>query len=700
MTLVRSRIRHPSSSSRTTPPLALHIPISTLTPPTTTTSITLASAVVTTANAANAATAAHTRRSSTATSATAATSVGGTSTTTPTTTAGTTTGTQRRRLFSFTTHSSSRNFFNNNTNQNDNGNDANMSPSNVGGIGLVAEEVHLGKQAPEPLTLAGIRARRAKAGKLDAPTASYSDSDMFKAPQSFDKPKAKRWDHLLSAESAARKPCVLKQAAKHLKKPGLVSLGGGLPSAENFPFESLSMQVPTPAGGFSHTSNLKQVTIGKHDVRDTEDGVLDLSIALNYGQSIGSAQLLRWVTEHTELVHNPPYADWRCALTIGSTGSLEAAYRMFGDRTRGDGILTEEYSFSTALETAAPLGLRVFGIPMDEQGLLPDKMDELLTNWDPEARGGARRPRVLYTVPSGQNPTGATQSEQRRREVYEVCRKHDVFIFEDEPYYFLQMQPYQKGGASKGGSNGVSTTRTQQISSSTTTSTLSITPNGASSAPSGEAVDDDGDVEAFMRTLIPSLLSIDTDGRVMRHDSFSKVVVPGSRVGWVTASEQVVERYIRHAECCSQGPSGFSQAVLYKLLDEEWGHAGYLRWLMHLRDEYSARRDAILGACEKYLPGEVVSWTPPAAGMFLWLKVDHTRHPLAATKSLLELEEEIFDSGIDKGVLACRGSWFRAEHDKPLSGLFFRTTYAAASEEQMAVAIERFGEAVRGSFGI
>ncbi|KAK8055035.1 aromatic amino acid aminotransferase [Apiospora rasikravindrae] len=554
-----------------------------------------------------------------------------------------------------------------------------MAPTNVGGIGLVAEDVHIGGQAPEPLTLEGIRTRRAKAGKLDAPTASYSDSDMFKAPQSFKKPLAKRWDHLLSPESAARKPCVLKQAAKHLKKPGLVSLGGGLPSSGNFPFESLSMQVPSPTGGFSHTSGLKQVTIGKHDVRDGEgNGVLDLSIALNYGQSIGSAQMLRWVTEHTELVHNPPIADWRCALTIGSTGSLEAAYRMFGDRTRGDGILTEEYSFSTALETAAPLGLRVFGVPMDEQGLLPDKMDELLSNWDQEARGGARRPRVLYTVPSGQNPTGATQSEQRRREVYRVCQKHDVFIFEDEPYYFLQMQPYQKGGSAPA------------PSPSTTAK-----PNGEPSSSGGNA-----DVEAFMRTLIPSMLSMDTDGRVMRHDSFSKVVVPGSRVGWVTGSEQVIERYIRHAECCSQGPSGFSQAVLYKLLDEEWGHDGYLRWLMHLRDEYRGRRDAILRACERFLPAEVVSWTPPAAGMFLWLKVDHTRHPHASDKSLLALEEEIFDSCIDRGVLACRGSWFRAEHDKPLSGLFFRTTYAAASEEQMAVAIERFGDAVRGSFGI
>lgn len=84
----------------------------------------------------------------------------------------------------------------------------------------------------------------------------------------------------------------------------------------------------------------------------------------------------------------------------------------------------------------------------------------------------------------------------------------------------------------------------------------------------------------------------------------------------------------------------------------------------------------------------------------LWLQVDHTRHPHAARKSLLELEEEIFDSCIDRGVLACRGSWFRAEPGRPLSGLFFRTTYAAASEAQMAVAIERFGAAVRASFGI
>lgn len=391
---------------------------------------------------------------------------------------------------------------------------------------------------------------------------------------------------------------MLKQAAKHLKKPGLISLGGGLPSAENFPIDHLSFRVPTPRGGFSEAETATSGTdieVGKHDVAlDQNGGVHDLSIALNYGQSVGQAQLLRFVTEHTELVCGPPpYADWRCALTIGSTGALEQALRMFCDRARGDALLTEEYSFATALETAAPLGIRVVGVKMDGEGLLPGSMDEILSGWDPEARGGARKPTVLYTVPSGQNPTGATQGAQRRADIYAVCQKHDVFILEDEPYYFLQMQPYVSSSSS----------------SSSPSSGSNTNPPEAPAAPAS--------VGEFLGGLIPTLLSMDVDGRVMRMDSFSKVVIPGSRVGWITASEQLVERYIRHAECASQGPSGISQLMLYKLVDETWGHEGYLEWLMHLRLEYTRRRNGLLAACEKYLPRDVVSWVPPAAGMFV-----------------------------------------------------------------------------------
>ena len=72
--------------------------------------------------------------------------------------------------------------------------------------------------------------------------------------------------------------------------------------------------------------------------------------------------------------------------------------------------------------------------------------------------------------------------------------------------------------------------------------------------------------------------------------------------------------------------------------------------------------------------------------------------PKSRTCERLEIEEEIFEACIDQGVLTCRGSWFRAEHDKPPTSLFFRTTFASASEEQMDVAIERFGTAVKQSF--
>ncbi|KAI0974221.1 aromatic amino acid aminotransferase-like protein [Xylaria arbuscula] len=522
--------------------------------------------------------------------------------------------------------------------------------------------------AEEPLTLSGIAGRRAKAGKLIAGVAAYSDSDMFKSPHACNQPKASRWDHHLSPEAIARQPCALKLAARFLKTPGLVSLGGGLPSSDNFPIESLSMYVPQPP--HFENASLKTpesvATIGKYDIRD-KDGVFDLSVALNYGQSIGSAQMLRWVTEHTELVFRPPYGDWRCALSIGSTGALDSALRIFCDRNRRDSVLTEEYSFSTALETIHPLGLKVFGVRIDEQGIRPDSLDEILSKWDENARG-ARKPTVLYTVPSGQNPTGATMGAQRRQDVYDVCSKHDVIILEDEPYYYLQMPPYDKD------------------SSTAQPGVIDVSANQST--------------EDFLKSLIPTMLSIDVDGRVFRMDSFSKVVVPGSRMGWVTASEQIIERYIRLQESVAQGPAGFSQVLMHKLLDETWGHEGYLRWLIHMRSEYTRRRDALLDACEKHLPKDVVSWTPPTAGMFHWLRIDHTRHPHAGQKTILEIEEEIFNSGIERGVLACRGSWFSAERDVEPTGLFFRTTYAASSQADMDVACQRLGEAIRASFGI
>lgn len=315
-----------------------------------------------------------------------------------------------------------------------------------------------------------------------------------------------------------------------------------------------------------------------------------------------------WLANHlksaltSQIIHNPPYSDWQCTLTAGSTYAWDTALRLFTER--GDYILMEEYTFSSAAETAFPLGLKALAVPMDEQGLLPEAMDDLLSNWDEKARG-ARKPFVLYTIPTGQNPTGATQSGERRKALYKVAQKHDVIIVEDEPYYFLQMQPYVGQGAP---------------------------------APPPPATHDD-----FIKSLVPSFLSLDVDGRVVRLESFSKVVAPGSRVGWVVASEQIVERFIRNFETSSQNPSGVSQLVLFKLLDEHWGHTGYLDWLINLRMQYTDRRDALLHSCEKYLPTEIAHWVPPAAGMFVSL--------LCSTLDLIQTDIFLFIA-LDRNRLA------------------------------------------------
>lgn len=404
---------------------------------------------------------------------------------------------------------------------------------------------------------------------------------------------------------------------------------------------------------------------GKYDTA-TGDSIYDLQIALNYGQSMGPGALLRFVTEHTEAVHNPPYSDWDICMSAGSTSALDISLRMFLER--GHYVITEEYTFSTAIETVTPMGAKMIGIKMDAHGMLPDELDHVLSTWDETARQ-APKPCLVYTVPTGQNPTASTQSLQRRKDIYAIAEKHDLFILEDEPYFFLQMEPFVSG-------------QTHSVA------------KPFKPAP----------VKEFLSNLIPSYLSLDTSGRVLRLDSFSKIIAPGSRCGWVTGSAQVVERFLRHSEVSAQTPSGFTLITLFKLLEENWGHKGFLEWLMYIRAEYTRRRDIIVNACERYLPAEVASWDPPMAGMFHWIKLDITKHPLyvpgeASLQKILDIEHSAFESLADMSVLCAKGSWFRAERGTDTE-LFLRLTFAAAAPDKMVQAVEKMGVALRREFGL
>ncbi|ETN37072.1 uncharacterized protein HMPREF1541_08062 [Cyphellophora europaea CBS 101466] len=532
---------------------------------------------------------------------------------------------------------------------------------------VVVPDPVLSKVPTNPIfTIDDVIPHRQNSQAVNTGVAAFSSADLFKSKGAFKKPKSKRWDHRISAESALRQPSSLKGAMKYFR-PDMISLCGGLPASDYFPFESMSVRVPQ-VPNFSESATHSSGTVlsaGKHDIA-TGTSQFDLSVALNYGQSMGPPQIMRWITEHTEIVHNPRYSDWDICMTSGSTSALDIALRMLCNR--GDYILTEEYSFSSAMETARPMGLNLVGVPMDERGMLASALDEILSNWDPVARGGPK-PFVMYTVPTGQNPTASTQDAQRRKDIYAVAEKHDLFFLEDEPYYFLQMEDYVSG-------------KTHEVPSP-------FTP------PSN--------IPDFLSALVPSYLSLDTSGRVLRLDSFSKIIAPGSRCGWVTGPAQMVERFIRHNEVSAQTPSGFSEIALFKLLEENWGHKGFLEWLMFIRAEYTRRRDIIVNACERHLPTEVASWTPPKAGMFHWINVDLTKHPKfhpqINQQEFLDIEEKVFLAGVDRGVLLARGSWFRAEKGSD-QALFLRTTFAAASAEKIEEGIRRMGAALRTEFGL
>lgn len=227
-----------------------------------------------------------------------------------------------------------------------------------------------------------------------------------------------------------------------------------------------------------------------------------------------------------------------------------------------------------------------------------------------------------------------------------------------EPYYFLQMQPYT-GEA-----------REEPLPKTST---------------------------EFISSLVTSYLSIDTDGRVIRLDSMSKVIAPGVRCGWLTGSAQLMERALRCNEVSIQSSSGFSQIMLYSLLTT-WGHAGYLNWLVYIRAEYTRRRNGLLKAMEDNLPSEICSWVPPSAGMFVWFKIDHQKHKRYSELGIDALEKQIFLSGIDKEVLLAMGSWFITDREAERPGMFFRATFAACEVPKMQEGMKRFGEALRKEF--
>ncbi|KAI0345430.1 L-tyrosine:2-oxoglutarate aminotransferase [Trametopsis cervina] len=473
--------------------------------------------------------------------------------------------------------------------------------------------------------------------------------------------------HHLSFESRQRKPNAMKALWRLTKsKPNMISLATGDPHFSLYPIKSVHFEVastsediddPVSAWKVAGSSTESQWFSSSRD----ETSNLPIKKAMAYTAGTGLPEAQQAVTELTNHYHSPK--DHVCTLTIGNMDGVTKCFRLLGNP--GDHFLADEFSFNALTNAPVSYGVSWVPVKIDKGGLIPEELEKIMTTWDERVHG--RKPHVLYTVPSGQNPTGCTLDVERRKKIYALCQRFDIMIVEDDPYYYLQY--------------------VEQESSCDTRD-----------------------------LLMPSFLSMDVDGRVLRVDSFSKIMMPGMRLGWITSSQFFHEHLITMTDYSTQHPHAFGQIFITEMLSETgWRLDGFDRWARSLRKEYQRRRDIFVEHFEKEVASTgYASAEPPRAGMFVWIDVHLKKHPRyrrdihdtlksPARTNVPELMEELFERCVESGLVVMPGSIFVAPTSESTAKLvdsespiqdrvnFLRTTFAG-EEAVMQPALAILGQ--------
>ncbi|XP_042324442.1 kynurenine/alpha-aminoadipate aminotransferase, mitochondrial isoform X3 [Sceloporus undulatus] len=412
--------------------------------------------------------------------------------------------------------------------------------------------------------------------------------------------------------------------------PSLISLAGGAPNPNTFPFKTAS------------------IAIG--DRTTVEIGEELMKRALQYSASAGIPELLSWLKDLQKSLHNPPTIDYRAeegqmelCVTTGSQEGLCKVFEMLINP--GDTILLDAPTYPGTLAALRPLGCNIINVPSDQHGIIPKALKEILSRWNAEdaKKLTSNLPKFLYTIPNGGNPTGASLTTDRKKEIYQLARQYDLLVIEDDPYYFLQ----------------------------------------------------------FNKPWAPTFLSMDTDGRVIRTDSFSKILSSGLRIGFLTGPKPLIDRVILHIQVSTMHTSTFTQVraikfpetdLLSKLvcvchimiaqLLQQWGQKGFLDHVDSVVDFYKQQRDVMLRAADKWLK-DLADWHIPAAGMFLWIKL----------KGVSDTQELIMKKALEKQVLLVPGRAFNINSSDPSS--YVRASFSLSSPSQIDQGFQRLAALIR-----
>ncbi|XP_070271570.1 kynurenine/alpha-aminoadipate aminotransferase, mitochondrial isoform X2 [Myotis yumanensis] len=231
----------------------------------------------------------------------------------------------------------------------------------------------------------------------------------------------------ITARSAARRPSPIRvfTELQNRAPKSVISLATGSPNPNTFPFKTAAITI----------DNGKTIQFDEQIMKR----------ALQYSESAGIPELLSWLKQLQVKLHNPPTLHYPSSqgqmdicVTTGSQEGLCKVFEMIINR--GDNILLNEPVYSGTLQALQPLGCNMINIASDEYGIIPDSLKEILSKWKPEDSKNPEKntPKFLYTVPNGDNPTGKSLTSNRKKEIYELARKYDFLIIEDDPYYFLQ----------------------------------------------------------------------------------------------------------------------------------------------------------------------------------------------------------------------------------------------------------------------
>lgn len=236
-------------------------------------------------------------------------------------------------------------------------------------------------------------------------------------------------------------------------------------------------------------------------------------------------------------------------ITTGSQQGIAVSAMVLLDK--GDIVVTENPSYLGAINAFRPYECDFLGVDTDEEGIVTEDLDKILSE--------NSKIKIIYVIPTFQNPTGKTWSLQRRKDFMNVINKYDdVVVIEDNPY---------------------------------------------------------GEIR-FTEEALPTLKSLDTKDKVLYLGSFSKVLCPGFRVAWMCGDKEIIDK----AELLKQGidlqSNQFSQVQVIEFLKKY----DLNKHIEKIRAEYKKRCLLMLDTMKQYFPEEI-KYTKPDGGMFIWLEL-------------------------------------------------------------------------------